>query len=159
MDDGVAIGTCAAQPITAGIATCTTTDLAVGSHPLTAVAAGTDDFNSSTSGNLTQVVDRSGSRTELTPLDSPAKAGTSVRFGVTVTSAGDGAGTPTGLVALYRVRANDSREWIGRVNLRDGAGIITVAGLPVGLHTVVAEYRGSVDHRDSHRSARQRIDR
>ena len=158
-DGGIAIGTCDEQPITAGVATCTTGVLAIGDHTLTAIAAPTADFESSTSPAITQVVNRSVTHTALTPMDTPAKTGKSVRFHVAVTASGNGDGTPTGIVALYRVRANDSREWIGRASLRAGSATITVAGIPVGLHLIVAEYRGDADFGASHRSARQRIDR
>jgi hypothetical protein len=158
-DNGTAISACAAQPISAGVATCTTSTLGIGAHPLTAIAAATDDFTSTTSGAVTQMIGRVATHTAMTPLDTPAKFGKSVRFSVNLTSIGTGHGTPTGVVALYRTRANGSREWIGRVVIRNGAGVIKVSGMPIGLHLIVAEYRGTVDFVPSHRSARQRIDR
>ncbi len=157
---GTRITGCRARTVSTGVAICTTTALPVGpALSITAFYSGDAVSATSTSSAFSQAVASSTTRTDLTPRDSPAKAGTTVRFRVIVSSPGEGEGAPTGVVALYRVRDNGSREWIGRVNLRAGVGIITVAGMPVGLHTVVAEYRGTESFKPSHRSARQRIDR
>ncbi len=103
-----------------------------------------------------QTVLRSFSNTLLTSSQKNATAGDAVIFRVVVASEGDGAGTPTGLVSLYRVRANGSRAWIGRGNLgAGGRARITVTDLPIGAWKIVAEYRGSTQHRGSHRSMTQ----
>ena len=66
--------------------------------------------------------------------------------------------TPTGLVSLYRERANGSRQWIGRGNLHAGGLTnITVTDLPLGSYKVVAVYRGSTTFRPSERSMTQTV--
>lgn len=107
---------------------------------------------------VAQTVSRSFSRTLMTSSRKRSPAGEPVTFRVVVASDGDGVGTPTGLVSLYRVRDNSSRAWIGRGNLRAG-GItrITVSDLPIGSYKIVAEYRGTTLHRPSTRSMTQTV--
>ena len=119
-------------------------------------------YNTSTnfltsSREIDQTVSRSFSRTLMRSSDRTTSFGRPVSFSVVVASDGDGAGTPTGLVALYMVRPNNSRQWIGRGNLSSGATTIVVSDLPVGTYKIVAEYRGSITHRPSHRSLTQTI--
>ena len=157
--NGVPINRCRDRILSSGTTTCTLIAPPAGTSSITAVFASTANYRASTSPTITQTVGSSATRTDLTPIDSPVTIGTGLRFRVTVTPVDGGEGTPTGIVALYRVRANDSREWIGRQKLRGGTGTITVATMTIGLHTVVAEYRGTLYFGTSHRSARQRIDR
>ena len=72
-----------------------------------------------------QTVFRSFSWTSMTSSINPATFGRPVTFRVAVASAGDGAGMPTGTVALYRVGANNSRRFIGQATLRNGVARIT----------------------------------
>ena len=55
-DTGVAIGGCTASPLVAGVATCTTSALSVGSHQLMATYAGTPGILAATSPSLAQVI-------------------------------------------------------------------------------------------------------
>lgn len=54
--DGMSIGGCTAQLVTSGIATCTTTSLAIGSHAIVATYSGGSTFASSTSASFSQSV-------------------------------------------------------------------------------------------------------
>ena len=83
--------------------------------------------------------------------------GDPVTYGVVVSPVSPGAGTPTGLVALYRERANGSRQWIGRGNLRSGETAIRVTDLPLGRYKIIAVYRGSTTFRPSQRSMTQTV--
>ncbi len=148
----LAVGTLAA-----GHASITTDAMPVRSGHVVATYNSEPTFAASTT-TMGQTVSRSFSNTLLTSSQKNATAGTVVIFRVVVASQGDGAGTPTGLISLYRVRANGSRAWIGRGNLRtDGSTLITVGNLPNGAWKIVAEYRGSTQHRASHRSMTQTL--
>ncbi|HEY3723817.1 MAG TPA: Ig-like domain-containing protein [Acidimicrobiia bacterium] len=144
------------SPLTAGVATLTTSTLPVENGHIVAAYNTTTNFLASTI-NVAHTVSRSLSRTLITASRKNAPAGTPVTYHVVVASDGEGAGTPTGIVALYRARANGSLQWIARGHLRDGATDITVSGLPVGTYKIYAEYRGSTEHRPSQRSMTQTV--
>jgi FtsP/CotA-like multicopper oxidase with cupredoxin domain len=55
-DGGTDISDCDAQPVNAGVATCTTSDLTVASHTITAVYSGDAGHTGSTSNELTQEI-------------------------------------------------------------------------------------------------------
>ncbi|MGZ6978271.1 MAG: Ig-like domain-containing protein, partial [Acidimicrobiia bacterium] len=142
--------------LVAGAASTTTAALPV--HNGSVIAEYNGDANFAASTHTTpQTVQRSLSRTLMTSSDKTSTIGQAVTFRVTVASDGTGSGTPTGLVALYMVRANGSRQWIGRGNLRSGVTFIVVPGIPMGPHKIVAEYRGTMDFRPSSRSMTQTV--
>ena len=58
----------------------TTTNLAVGAHQLTAVYAGSRDFNTSTSPKLAQTVKKAAVTNTLTSSKNPSKVGNPVTF-------------------------------------------------------------------------------
>ena len=68
-DGGTAISGCSAQPLSGGVATCTTSSLSAGSHSITAVYGGDDTDTSSTSSTLTQTVANAPAASITTPAN------------------------------------------------------------------------------------------
>jgi hypothetical protein len=77
-DGGVAIGTAALNA--SGQASFSTAALSVGTHTITAVYGGSLNFATSTSGTLTQTVNRAASTTTLASSSNPSALGQAVTF-------------------------------------------------------------------------------
>ncbi len=120
-----------------GVATFTTTTLAVGSSSITASYGGSSTDTASTSSTLTQVVNISPTATALTSSVNPSTSGQSVTFTATVTAT-TGA-TPTGTVTF---KNGSTTLGTGTLN---GSGVATLATttLPVGSDSITASYGGN----------------
>jgi hypothetical protein len=84
---GVAIGGCAAQAISAGIATCTMANLAVGWPWITAVYSGDNRYAASWSPALTQTVTKRVTTATVASSSNPSKVGQAVTYTATVSPA------------------------------------------------------------------------
>jgi hypothetical protein len=73
-DGGVTVAGCGAQPISGGTATCATSGLSAGSHPITAVYSGDINNAGSTSNTVNQAVN-AGSSSVLTSAPNPSILG------------------------------------------------------------------------------------
>ena len=129
-----------------GVATYTTSNLAVGLHSMTAVYGGDANNGGSTSAVLTQTVQQPTLATTNTTLASsanPSMSGSSVIFTATVTT--NGSKTPTGTVTF-----NDGSTALGTGTL-NGSGVATYAtsNLAVGLHSMTAVYGGDANNAGS----------
>jgi hypothetical protein len=138
-DNGVEIGT---GPVNgSGVATFSTSSLAVGAHPMTAVYLGGSGFNASpTSNTVTQTVTAAAVNTTTTlgTSGTPSSSGQSVTFTATVTPASGPAPT-AGTVSF---RDNGTEIGTGTVN---GSGVATfsTSALAVGSHPITAVYLGA----------------
>src|SRR5205807_901667 len=83
-----------------GRATFSTSSLAVGTHSITAVYAGSGSLGSSTSSALSQTVNDANTSTGLPKPANAAASGQSVNSMAMVTPVAPGAGTPTGTVTF-----------------------------------------------------------
>src|SRR6266436_229334 len=138
LDGGGTLGTAS---LGGSAATFTTTQLAVGSHSITAVYNGDPNFLGSTSQPLTQTV-LSGTRPTITTLVSainPSSPAQSVTFTATVAPA-TGTGTPTGTVTFQ-----DGGSPRGTGNLSGGTTSFTTNQLPPGNHSITAVYSGDAN--------------
>ena len=98
-DNGVALGP--AETVSGGVATLTSSGLALGTHPITAVYGGDGNFTGSTTGSaLDQVVNQAGTTTSLTSSANPGPLGEPITYTATVTVNGPGSGTPSGTVSF-----------------------------------------------------------
>src|SRR5207237_543065 len=79
-------------------ATLNLSNLAVGSHSVTATYTGDADFNPSVSTPTTQVVNKADTSVAVGSSPNPSISGQGVGFSATVTATAPGAGTPTGTV-------------------------------------------------------------
>jgi hypothetical protein len=122
--------------LSGGKATYATLTLAVGTHSITAVYAGSGSFITSTSPVLTQTVNKAGSSTTLTSSVNPSSYLQTVTFTATVKSATTG--IPTGTVTFM-----NGATVLGTGTL-NGSGIATLAisSLPVGSQAITGSYSG-----------------
>ncbi len=125
----------ATATLSGGVATYSTSGLAVGSHPVSVAYSGDGSFNAST-GGLTQVVNKPPSATSVTSAPNPSMFGQSVTFTATVVPVSGGP-TPTGLVT-FTIDGSTA----GSASLSGGVASISSAALAVGAHPVVVTYGG-----------------
>ncbi|WP_433983839.1 Ig-like domain repeat protein [Tunturiibacter empetritectus] len=116
-------------------ATSTTTTLAVGTHPVTAVYSGDTNYNPATSAIDNQVVGQAGTTTTVASSLNPSAFMQSVTFTATVAPTA-GATLPTGTVQF----SVDGTNLGIPVTLNSGMATYTISTLAVGLHTVAAVY-------------------
>jgi hypothetical protein len=120
--------------LTSGVATFTTSSLAVGNHSVTASYTGDTNDLSGSSVVLTQVVGRNSTTTRLTSSSSSALAGTPITLTATVLPS-----TATGTVTF-----KDGTTSIGTGTLSGGSAAITTSSFAAGAHFLTAVYNGDV---------------
>ena len=97
-DNGVLIGS---GTVSGGQATFETSSLALGTHPITAVYEGDDDFVGSSSTNtVIQTVNPASTSTDVTSNHDPGLVGQAIAYTATVAVDAPGSGTPTGSVSF-----------------------------------------------------------
>ena len=129
--------------LTAGVAgSDAVSTLGVGPHTVMANYLGDASFNAG-SGSLTtvgQIVGKSDSSTAVSSSQNPSAFGQAVQFTAQVSAAGTGAGTPDGSVQFVI----DGASFGGPVTPSGGSATSgSLASLPVGSHTLRADYNGS----------------
>jgi len=117
-----------------GIATLTTSTLAVGQHTLTAIYGGDLKDGGSTSGPLLQTVQIATSITTLASSTNPSNYGASVTFTATVSTNG---GAATGTVTF-----SDGTAVIGTATVNAGTAAFNSSTLALGAHPITAAYSG-----------------
>jgi streptogramin lyase len=121
--------------LSGGIATLTTSTLAVGSHSTSAVYGGDSGDTSSTSTPLTQVVNQDPSTTVVTSSLNPSQPGQSVTFTATVTPP-----SATGTVTF-----KDGANSLATARVTAGVGTLTTTTLSAGSHSITGVYSGDTD--------------
>jgi large repetitive protein len=138
LDNGSTIGT---GTLSSGVATFTTSALAVGNHPITASYGGDGNFNGSSSAPLTQTVNKANSTTTLASAPNPSSFNQTVVF--TATVVGTGAISPTGTVTFTDQTAGQT---LGTVSAGGSGGAATatlsISTLTAGSHNIQASYSG-----------------
>ena len=124
--------------VTAGVATFSTSTLALGVHTITATYGGDNDFLTSSANNSAapQTI-RTTTMTAVSSSPNSSVFGQRVTFTATV-SAG-GAGTPTGLVD-FTEGSTDLTP--GGITLAGGVATFSTSALSVSTHTISAAYGG-----------------
>jgi hypothetical protein len=122
--------------LSGGKTTYSTAALTVGSHTITASYGGDTNYNSSTSPNLTQTVNKANTTTALTSSPNPSTYPASVIFTATVSPA-----AATGTVTFY-----DGATQLGTGQLSGGKTTYSTAALTVGSHTITASYAGDSNY-------------
>jgi Bacterial Ig-like domain (group 3) len=120
-----------------GTASFTTSDLAIGSHAVTAVYGGDGNFTTSSSNAASQVVNQASTTTTLAASPSSTTYGQSVTFTATIGVVSPGAGTPTGSVEFF-----DGTTPIGTIPLSGSTAAVSTAALTAGTHSITAQYLG-----------------
>ena len=126
--------------VAGGMATFTTSDLASGSHLITAEYSGFPLYYlASTSALLSQVVSLAPvTTTTLKASPNPSAVGSNVTFTATVRTNGLIATGATGTVAF-----KDGATLLGTDNVNGGTAIFSTSALTYGSHLVRAEYSGN----------------
>ncbi len=117
-----------------GIASLTTSTLAVGQHTLAAVYGGDAKDNGSTSAALQQTVQIATSITTLASSANPSNFGASVTFTATVSTNG---GAATGTVTF-----SDGATVLGTAAVSAGTAVFSSSTLALGAHSITAAYGG-----------------
>lgn len=123
-----------------GVATFTTSTLAVGSASITAVYGGSGNFHGSTSAAFAQTVNQDGTTSTVVSSQNPSKNRKPVKFTATVTVNAPGKGTPTGTVTF-----KDGSTTLGTGSLTSGKATFNASGLTTGTHNITAVYGGSTN--------------
>lgn len=131
--DGEQIGN--AVTIVNGSATSDAVGLLVGTHEITATYSGDGDFAGSAT-TFDQEVAAAATSTTLTSLTNPSVFGQPVEVHAEVTPEGPATGDPVGAIKFVIDGGTDTVF----ANLVDGAADVSVPGLSVGTHTIVATY-------------------
>ncbi len=144
MDGTTALGTGTLN--SSGVATYSTTSLAVGSHSITAAYGGNSTFAASTSAATVVTVTApalAATTTTLTASATSVTSGTSVTFNATVAPA-SGTGTPTGTVTFM-----EGTTTLGTGTLAGGMASYSTTSLAVGANSVTAVYGGDSNYAGS----------
>lgn len=128
-------------------ATITALPLALGTHKITAVYAGDENNNGSTSAAQTLTVSQDSTTTTLAVPDSPATLGT-ITLTATVAVLSPGAGIPTGSVRFFDGTHSLGTLPLGTVNGVTTA-VLTTSALAVGSHQIAATYDGDANNSGS----------
>ena len=151
--DGANLG--AAVPIVAGAATSAAlSNLAVGSHALTAVYSG-NGTQLGASGSATQVVIRAATATSVSVSPPAPTYGGSVTLTATISLSGQGAGTPSGTVAFAVNGA--AIAGCGAQTVSSSSATCTTTALPAGSDTLSAAYSGDGSFAPSSGSAQATV--
>jgi hypothetical protein len=119
-------------------ATFTTSALAVGNHPITAVYGGGAGFSGSTSPVLTQTVNKDASKSAIVSSANPSVFGQPVTFTVTVTAAAPGSGQPTGTVTFKE----GLKPIVTKTLDANGKATLTIATFTTTVHSIYITYSG-----------------
>ncbi len=140
--------------LSSGVASFTTSSLAVGTQSITAVYSGDTNFTISTSSAVSQIVNLASSTTALTSSANPSTSGQSVTFTATVAAVSPGSGTPTGTVNFL-----DGTTTIGTDIALNSSGVATIATstLTAGTHSITAVYSGDTNFTTSTGSLTQTV--
>jgi hypothetical protein len=120
-----------------GVATLSTSALAVGTHGLTATFSGDGKDNGSTSVALTQVVQIASTTTALTASTNPSTFGASITFTASVSTNG---GAATGAVTF-----SDGSTVLGTAAVSGGTAVYSSSTFALGGHTITAAYGGDAN--------------
>ena len=129
LDNGTMIAT---ATLASGVATMSTSALAVGSHSITVVYGGSGTHMGSTSAALAQAVNKVSSSSAVSSSLNPSATGQAVTFTVAVTPA-----TATGTVQI-----KDGATTLATVTLAGGTASYTTSTLAAGSHAITAVYSG-----------------
>jgi len=118
-----------------GVASLTTSALAVGTHSISATYAGDAIYAASSAAPIQQIVQLNPTATGLAASKSPVIVGAALTLTASVTSSG---GAPSGSVNFY-----DGSTLLGSTALTAGSAVFSTSTLTVGTHALSAAYQGS----------------
>ena len=133
----------ASEVQTGGSATCTTDELTVGTHTITAGYSGTDDYAGSSTTDA-QVVNQATTTVTLASSSNPAAYGLPVTFTVSVAAGGDPVGEGSVTIVV-----DGTPQLLDRDVDAAGQVTYTTSTLLAGSHTIRAEYSGTTSYLDA----------
>lgn len=119
-------------------------NLAIGSHPITAVYSGDNNFLTSTSASLNQVVNQATPLITLTPSANPSNFGDMVTFTSTI-SAPTTLGTPTGTITFFDGATSLGVGTLSSSGPNTSTASFATANLFGGNHAITAVYSGDTN--------------
>ncbi len=124
--------------LSSGVATYSTSSLAIGTHSITAVYSGDTNFGTVTSAALSEVITKATATVAVAGVPNPSAYVQSVTITITVT--GIAGKIPTGTVTL-----TDNGAALGSTLTLDATGKTTfaISTLTAGSHTIIATYSGN----------------
>jgi hypothetical protein len=140
-DNGTAIAGCTSMPVSTGKATCSTSALAAGTHPITGLYSGDATYGAGVAGPITQTVNAAPAALKLT-IDSSrytTNYGQKVTFTVVVTG-----NSPTGVISFQDNGA--SIPGCSSVALSSGVAKCTTNTLARGTHPIRGWYYGDANN-------------
>jgi len=147
-NNGVVIGTVA---LSGGVASFTTSALAVGSHAINAVFEGSGNDIASPSAAITQTVHQAATTTTIVSSVNPSNAGQAVTFTATIKPAFGGAATGT-------VNFKNGTTIIGtRTVSAANKATFTTSTLAAGTHAISAVYTGNTNLKSSFSTAVKQV--
>jgi hypothetical protein len=146
LDGTTVLGT---ATLSAGKATFTTSDLALGGHSISVSYGGDTNYATSNSTAFTETINQAGTKTVVTSSASPAVIGQTITFTTTVTAKAPGSGVPTGSVTFM-----DGTAVLGTGTLNgSGQATLAVSSLAFGTHSITVVYGGDTNYITSTSSA------
>ena len=134
---------CSAVTMSGGVATCTLSSLAIGTHAISASYSGDTTNTTATSNTVSQVVNSNATTVTIATSLTPSYYGEPVTFTATVVGS---YGTPTGSIIFYDATTNATLD---TQTLSAASGTYTasvsssaISSLTVGTHTIEAIYAG-----------------
>lgn len=147
MDGSALLGTATLNA--SGVATLTTSALAVAGHSLSAGYAATTNYAAASSSAQILTVSRDTTTAALSASATSIVVGQSVTLTARLSAVSPGSGTPTGLVTFF-----DGTTSLGSVALNASAtAALGVSSLPAGSHSLTASYAGDSNFAASASSA------
>jgi hypothetical protein len=141
LDGTATLGT---ATLSSGQATFSTSSLAVGSHSISAGYGSDANFTSSSSGVITQIVNRASTSTSVSASTNPSVSGQTIVFSASVSVLGPGFGAPTGTVTFL-----DDSTTLGTAALSSSGAASLSTNLLAGTHTITAVYGGDANFSSS----------
>ncbi|MBC7170129.1 Ig-like domain repeat protein, partial [Candidatus Bipolaricaulota bacterium] len=152
-DGGVTISTPVLVNTTNGQAQLATSSLSTGVHSITAEYSGysgTVNFSPSTSAPLDQTVNKADTALVLATSPNPSVVGETVTLIAYVTASEPGGEPPLGTVTFtYEIGTLLGTAELVSSGPNWSRAVLTTNTLPIGDHTIAAEYLGSTDHNGS----------
>ena len=135
VDGQISLGSVA---VSAGSAALTTQTLTAGSHTISAVYNGDNNFSGST-GTVSQQITQAATTITLTSSVNPSVSGQQIGFTAMLSATAPGRGIPTGTVTF-----NNGSNTLGTGTLSAGSAVLSI-GLPVGGYSISAVYAGDIN--------------
>ncbi|QBB69027.1 Ig-like domain repeat protein [Pseudolysobacter antarcticus] len=132
---------CNSVALSAGVATCASSTLAVATHSITAVYSGDTNDVASTSTALSQVVNKAATTITVTSSANPSNYNQNVMFTATVSATAPATGVPTGTVTFK----DDTTTLCNVVALSAGIATCASSTLSTATHSITAVYSGDTN--------------